>query len=188
MLIACRPAANSVNNSTLNVLVFHENSVVNSMASDLDVTSCDIWLGNAQLKEQVQSGQRRIAELLHKATAVDKEEYDRVVQESDAFRNKLSTEQALVKELTSANTAAQSSLASIQAEVTQLTAAAKADQDNLRSTQAEVSRLQLVADQAESLQATVASLEVPIMFNFSVLSQAAYSSLCLCLTLNEHAS
>jgi len=147
-----------------------ENNIVNSMASDHDVTSSDIWVGNVQLKEQVQSGQRRIAELLHKATAVDKEEYDRVVQESDAFRNKLSTEQAVVKELTSANTAAQSSLASIQAEVTQLTAAAKADQDNLRSTQAEVSRLQPLADQAESLQASVASLEVPFMFNFSVLS------------------
>ena len=158
------------------------------MASDPTSHHFHIEIGNVQLKEQVQSGQRRIAELLHKATAVDKEEYDRVVQESNAFRNKLSTEQAVVKELTSANTAAQSSLASIQAEVTQLTAAAKADQDNLRSTQAEVSRLQLVADQAESLQATVASLEVPIMFNFSVLSQAAYSSLCLCLTLNEHAS
>ncbi len=164
MLIACRPAANSVNNSTLNVLVFHENSVVNSMASDLDVTSCDIWLGNAQLKEQVQSGQRRIAELLHKATAVDKEEYDRVVEESNAFKTKLSTEQAVVKELISASTAAQTSLASVQAEVTRLTAAAKAEHDNLKSVQAEVSRLQLLADQAVSLQASVASLEVFLMF------------------------
>ena len=117
-----------------------------------------------QLKEQVQSGQHRIAELLHKATAVDKEEYDRVVQESDAFRNKLSTEQAVVEELKTANTAAQSSQASVQAEVTRLTAAAKADQDNLRSMQAEVSRLQPLADQAESLQASVASLEVCSIF------------------------
>lgn len=117
-----------------------------------------------QLKEQVQSGQRRIAELLHKATAVDKEEYDRVVQESDTFRNKLSSEQAVVKELTSANTAAQSSLATVQAEVTRLTAAAKADQDNLRTTQAESSRLRLLANQAESMQASVASLEVSFTF------------------------
>ncbi|KAA6416807.1 MAG: hypothetical protein FRX49_13234 [Trebouxia sp. A1-2] len=114
------------------------------------------------LKEQVQSGQRRIAELLHKATAVDKEEYDRVVQESDTFRNKLSSEQAVVKELTSANTAAQSSLATVQAEVTRLTAAAKADQDNLRTTQAESSRLRLLANQAESMQASVASLETEL--------------------------
>ncbi len=164
--MACCPATNDASNSNLNVRMFHTMKRMFSTAwPQIQSHIIHIWIGNVQLKEQVQSGQRRIAELLHKATAVDKEEYDRVVQEGDAFRNKLSTEQAVVKELTSANIAAQSSLASIQAEVTRLTAAAKADQDNLRSTQSEVSRLQLLADQADSLQASVASLEVPFMFH-----------------------
>ena len=77
-----------------------------------------------------------------------------------ANQNKLSTEQAEVKRLSAANSAAQDNLSRAEAEVSRLTTALKSAQDSLTSIQADVSRLQPLADQAESLQSQVTSLQV----------------------------